>query len=85
IGAGTATALTFAGDPSHARYAGKLPIATTARLIAQGEGWKGTSRGYLAGTVGAVRRMGRRPEPGLDHLLAAVRAINGEGPISRAR
>jgi len=54
-------------------------------LVAQGEGRKGTSRGYLAGTLAALSAMGGRPEPGLQRLQAAVTTImrqsGGQTPV----
>jgi cation transport protein ChaC len=81
---GKISALTFSANPGHARFIGKQPLKTGARMIAQGEGSKGTSRGYLAGTLAAVRAMGGRPEPALQQLRAAVNNVlrlAGEPPI----
>ena len=69
---GDISALTFAANPAHGRYIGKQPVAHSAVLVAQGEGSKGTSRGYLAGTIAAVRAMGGQPEAPLLRLQAAV-------------
>jgi cation transport protein ChaC len=77
-------ALTFAADPRHPRFIGRQALQTSARLIVQGEGSKGTSRGYLAGTLAAVRAMGGQPEPALQQLRAAVNQalrLGGEQPI----
>ncbi|MBT4490871.1 MAG: gamma-glutamylcyclotransferase, partial [Rhodospirillaceae bacterium] len=69
---GDVSALTFAADPRHSRYIGKQPLQRGARMVAQGEGGKGTSRSYLAGTIAGVRAMGGQPEPSLQRLWAAV-------------
>ncbi|MDE0942451.1 MAG: gamma-glutamylcyclotransferase [Alphaproteobacteria bacterium] len=74
---GTVSALTFAADPRNPRFIGKQPLWTSAQLVAQGEGRKGTSRGYLAGTIAAVRAMGGQPEPSLQRLQGAVNVILG--------
>ena len=68
----TVSALTFAGDPAHPRFVGKLPAAEAARLIVQGVGRKGSSLGYLQGTARSVAEMGYRPERLLRELLQAV-------------
>ncbi len=82
---GDISALTFAADPRHGRYIGNQPLHRGAQMVAQGEGGKGTSRGYLAGTIAAVRAMGGQPEPSLLRLQAAVNVIlrdrrSPEGP-----
>ena len=74
---GPVRALTFAADPRNPRFIGKQPLWTSAHLVAQGEGRKGTSRGYLAGTIAAVRAMGGQPEPGLQRLQMAVNVVLG--------
>jgi cation transport protein ChaC len=82
---GNITALTFAADPGHSRFIGRQPLEYSARMIAQGEGSKGTSRGYLAGTMAAVRAMGGQPEPALQRLAAAVNTVlrkSGQPPIA---
>ncbi len=72
---GIVSALTFAADPRHPRYVGKQPLARGAMLVAQGEGRNGTSRGYLAGTISAIRGIGGQPEPALQRLQAKVGMI----------
>ncbi|MDA1100052.1 MAG: gamma-glutamylcyclotransferase [Proteobacteria bacterium] len=82
---GKISALTFAADPRHPRFIGRQSLETSARMIAQGEGSKGTSRGYLTGTLAALRAMGGRPEPTLQQLRVAVDNVlrlGGEQPIS---
>ena len=54
---------------------GKQSLPRGARMVARGEGGKGTSRGYLAGTIAAVRAMGGQPEPSLLRLQAAVNVV----------
>ncbi len=75
---GAIKALTFAADPGHGRYIGKQPLERGARLVAQGEGQKGTSRDYLAGTIAAVREMGGQPEVSLQRLQTAVSLLRQE-------
>ena len=72
---GAITALTFAANPCHSRYIGKQNLKKSARMVAQGEGSKGTSRGYLAGTIAAVRAMGGQPEAPLLRLQAEVEIV----------
>lgn len=69
---GPVQALTFAADPGHPRFIGRQPLERSARMIAQGAGSKGSSRGYLAGTMAAIRAMGGQPEPALRRLQAGV-------------
>lgn len=69
---GRVRALTFAHDPAHPRYVGKLPLRQSAELIVQGVGHKGSSLGYLRGTYHGVRDMGFQPEPLLRNLMRAV-------------
>ena len=72
---GEINALTFTADPSNGRYIGKQSIERRALMVAQGEGSKGTSRGYLAGTIAAVQAMGGQPEPSLSRLQAVIRRL----------
>ena len=72
---GQIKALTFAADPRHPRFIGKQPLERGAHMIVQGVGSKGSSQGYLAGTVAAVRGMGGVPEPALLRLQAAVNSL----------
>jgi cation transport protein ChaC len=69
---GAVRALTFARDPEHPRFVGKLPVAESARLIRQGEGRKGSSLSYLHGTARSIADMGYRPERLLRDLLEAI-------------
>jgi len=78
---GPITALTFAADPRHGRYIGKQSLKMGARMVAQGEGSKGTSRGYLAGTIAAVRAMGGQPEAPLLRLQAEVALVLRRGTV----
>ena len=68
----TVAAVTSVFDAGHERAVGKLPLPETARLIAQGEGGKGSSRGYLMNTVDCLENMGSRPGRPLRQLVAAV-------------
>ena len=74
------------------RYAGRLPIDETARLILQGIGGRGHCREYLANTVRHLEQLGlvdgplppgsspRAPRKDLD---AAARAAPPRGPPLR--
>ena len=72
---GEINALTFTADPSNGRYIGKQPLERRALMVAQGEGSKGTSRGYLAETIASVQSMGGQPEPSLLRLQAVIRRL----------
>ena len=70
----TVSAVTYVFDAAHERAVGKLPLTQTARLIAQGEGRKGSARSYLMNTVGCLTDMGSRPGRPLRELVDAVNA-----------
>ena len=53
-------ALTFVFDPKHLRAAPRMSHKEQSRLIRQGQGARGTSRGYLAGVVAALHQDGAR-------------------------
>ncbi|MBD0273372.1 MAG: gamma-glutamylcyclotransferase [Acetobacteraceae bacterium] len=64
-------ALTFAADPGHRLYAGRVPETKVAEALARGVGPQGTAAAYLLDTAEALRREGM-PDPMLDRLQAAV-------------
>ena len=64
-------ALTFVADPSHRLYAGRVPEAEAAEVLARGAGPQGTAAAYLLDTAEALRREGM-PDPLLERLAAAV-------------
>ncbi len=75
-------AVTYVFDATHERAVGKLPLGETARLIALGEGRKGSARGYLLNTVACLTDMGSRPgRP----LRALVEAVNAHAPDRAGR
>jgi cation transport protein ChaC len=75
-GGGEARALAYAVDPDHAQYAGTLPLAEQAAIIARAEGPAGTNRAYLADTLAHLAECGVR-DPDLEALGAAVAAVRG--------
>lgn len=66
-------ALTFVADSSHELYAGRMPEAEVAEILARGVGPQGTAAAYLLDTAEALRREGM-PDPLLDRLADAVGA-----------
>jgi cation transport protein ChaC len=77
-GAARVTALTFVVDRAHRQYAGRLPTAEVARLIAQGHGSRGPCRDYLLNTVRHLAELGL-PSPPLTDLAGACSGA-GDGP-----
>ena len=75
-------ALTFVADPEHPQYAGVLPEAEAAALIASASGKFGSCRDYLALTVDALKGAGLA-DPDLEALLGAVDRI-GRRPTAAA-
>jgi len=71
---GLITALAFVVDPSHRQYAGELPRAAAATVIAGAHGKFGSCRDYLASTVESLQDSGH-PDPELEALLDAVQAL----------
>ena len=72
-GAERRRALTFAADPGHPLYAGRLPEDEVADTLARGVGPQGTAAAYLLNTAEALRRAGA-PDPMLERLVQAVGA-----------
>lgn len=64
-------ALTFVADPGHGLYAGRLPEAEVAGVLARGVGPQGTAAAYLLDTADALKREGT-PDPLLERLVDAV-------------
>jgi len=73
--AGELDAVTFVANRASERYAGRLPLAEAARLMATARGPLGASREYLESTVAELDRMGLAD--GTMHALhRAVRALD---------
>ncbi len=53
-------ALVYLADRRHRQFAGKLPIARSARLVRQGRGATGSNLDYLRNTVAHLRALGIR-------------------------
>jgi cation transport protein ChaC len=70
---GELDAVTFVANRASARYAGRLPLAEAARMMARARGPLGASREYLESTVAELERMGAR-DGAMHALLRAVRA-----------
>ncbi len=56
--AGIVPAIAFAGNRDHRNYAGRLPEAEVAAIIARAEGEMGRAREYLDLLVAALEREG---------------------------
>jgi cation transport protein ChaC len=69
-GGGVADALCYVVDPAHAQYAGCLPLAEQAAVIARSAGPSGTNRAYLDDTLRHLAECGVR-----DDELEAVAAL----------
>ncbi len=67
---------TYVADRQTERYACKLSVAETARLIAQGVGKRGPNTEYLESTVAHLEEMGL-PDAHLKAVLAEVRRQTG--------
>lgn len=74
--AGPVRALTFVADPEHPLYAGDVPEAEVAAVLASTSGKGGAAAEYLLKTSEALRERGV-PDPYLERLQEAV--------VSRAR
>jgi cation transport protein ChaC len=72
---GPLAAVTFVANRAHDRYAGRLPLARVAELLARARGPLGESREYLERTVAELQRHGAR-DGAMHALLRAVRALN---------
>ena len=68
------TAISFVVKKADAQYAGALPTAEQAAIIAAAHGKLGSCRDYLANTVAELAMLGI-DEPGLTALLQEVDAI----------
>ena len=72
-------AISFVVDTADAQYAGALPRAEQAAIIAAAHGKLGSCRDYLANTVAELAALGI-DEPGLTGLLREVDAIAARTP-----
>jgi cation transport protein ChaC len=72
--AGTIQAVTFVANRGHERYAGRLPPARVAELLARARGPLGAGSEYLEQTVVELERHGAR-DGAMHELLRAVRAL----------
>jgi cation transport protein ChaC len=72
--AGPIQAVTFIANRAHERYAGRLPLARVAELLARARGPLGEGREYLEQTVAELERHGTR-DGSMHTLLRAVRAL----------
>jgi cation transport protein ChaC len=68
-----ARALAFVANPLHPGYAGTLPTARTAELIANCSGDRGPNIEYLARTLRHLAELGVR-DPNLLRVMEAIRA-----------
>ena len=69
----TVPALVYLADRTHRQFAGKLPIARSARLVRQGHGATGSNIDYLENTLAHLRELEMRDE-NLEELARRVRA-----------
>jgi glutathione-specific gamma-glutamylcyclotransferase len=72
--AGPLEAVSFVANRANERYAGRLPVARVAELLARARGPLGGALEYLERTVGELERHGAR-ESEMHALLRAVRAL----------
>ncbi len=72
--AGEIEAVTFTANRASRRYAGRLPLDETARLMARAHGPLGSCRDYLERTVAELDRLGVR-DGSMHALLRAVQRI----------
>lgn len=77
-------ALAFVADVRHPQFAGDLDLASTARLVAQGQGKRGPNIDYLSATLAHMHEIGVR-DPHLDHVLLAALALRSRASASRSR
>lgn len=59
-GGRTVHALVYLADRNHRQFAGKLPLATAARLVRTGVGATGTNLDYVRNTLSHLAEMGLR-------------------------
>ncbi|HXP77130.1 MAG TPA: gamma-glutamylcyclotransferase [Stellaceae bacterium] len=71
---GPVAALAFTMNPQHQRYAGRLPEAQVAAVIARAEGALGPCSKYLFSTVEHLRELGIR-DHGMERLARQVEAL----------
>ena len=71
---GAVDAVTFVANRANERYAGRLPVARVARLLARSRGPLGEGREYLERTVAELERHGAR-DGDMHALLRAMNAV----------
>jgi cation transport protein ChaC len=71
---GPVNALVFASNPAHPGYAGDLPLAEAAAIIARAAGVIGSNRDYLEQLAAQLAAL-QIDDPYVDRLLARVRAL----------
>jgi cation transport protein ChaC len=71
-------ALTYIVERAHPSYAGRLPLASQARLIRGGRGLSGNNLDYLISTLRHIDELGIR-EPELQRLLTLIGPHLGRG------
>ena len=74
LGRRAVRAVAFVADPGHRQFAGRLSVARTARVVAQGCGQRGQNLDYLAQTVAHMEELGVR-EGRLHEVLGAARRL----------
>ena len=67
-------ALVYLAERCHPNYAGRLPVATQARLIRAGRGVGGANLDYFLSTLLHLRELGIR-EPELERIRVSVGAL----------
>ena len=72
---GPVDAVTFVANRANERYAGRLPVARVAELLARARGPLGASREYLERTVAELERHGAR-DGAMHELLRAVDSVS---------
>jgi cation transport protein ChaC len=72
---GAVAAIAFTMNARHHRYAGRLPDAQVAAVIARAEGALGSCSNYLSSTVEHLRELGIR-DRGMERLARLVEALH---------
>lgn len=80
-------ALAFIVERSHVNYAGRLPVAAQARIIAGAAGISGVNADYLFNTLGHLREMSIREREleRVEALVGPFAARPGQGDDAHAR
>jgi cation transport protein ChaC len=71
-------ALVYLADRRHRQFAGKLPLAESARLVRQGRGATGSNLDYLGNTLAHLGELGIR-DRALEALARRVSSSRGPG------